>query len=400
MIVTDTGEGAQAAGGQPVQRELAFSQAEMDSRLSRVQQGLRERGLDLLLSHSPENIFYLTGHRTPGYYAYQCVAVSAEGEPTLVVRRGELGNARTYSTLADIVAYEDTDDPVEATVRALNERDRARGTIGIDRNAWFFTVANYLRLEEALGSVRLQDGSGIVERARTIKSAEELAYVRRAARAAEAGMARAVQAIADGCTENDIATAMWAGLIGAGSEYQALEPFVASGPRAAAMHATWSGRLLEQGDATLLELAGCVRRYGAALMRTVALGDPGDEARRLSAVCLEALEHAIAAIRPGVTSGEVDEACRGTIERAGYAEYFRKRTGYSIGVAFAPDWGEGHILSLKRDDPTVLMPGMVFHIPPALRIPGRVGVGFSETVLVTDSGREVITRFPRELIAR
>jgi len=76
---------------------------------------------------------------------------------------------------------------------------------------------------------------------------------------------------------------------------------------------------------------------------------------------------------------------------------FRKRTGYSVGVAFAPDWGEGHIVSLRRDDPTKLLPGMVFHMPPALRAFQRLCVGMSETVLVTDSGCEVLTHHPRSL---
>ena len=82
------------------------------------------------------------------------------------------------------------------------------------------------------------------------------------------------------------------------------------------------------------------------------------------------------------------------------ADCFRKRTGYSIGIGFAPDWGEGHILSLKTPDPTPLEPGMVFHISPALLVPAECGVGFSETVLVTDTGVEVLTSFPRQLVVR
>jgi Xaa-Pro dipeptidase len=66
-------------------------------------------------------------------------------------------------------------------------------------------------------------------------------------------------------------------------------------------------------------------------------------------------------------------------------------------VAYAPDWGEGHIISLRRDDPTPLEPGMVFHIPPALRVPRRYGLGMSETVLVTEGGCEVLTRFSRTI---
>jgi len=117
----------------------------------------------------------------------------------------------------------------------------------------------------------------------------------------------------------------------------------------------------------------------------------------MAGVVIAALNAAIGAIRPGVTSASVDEACRRPIEAAGYEPYFRKRTGYSVGSAYAPSWGEGHIISLRKDDPTLLEPGMVFHMPPALRMPHRYGVGFSETVVVTESGCEVLTRYPREL---
>ncbi|HZU17359.1 MAG TPA: M24 family metallopeptidase, partial [Candidatus Dormibacteraeota bacterium] len=116
--------------------------------------------------------------------------------------------------------------------------------------------------------------------------------------------------------------------------------------------------------------------------------------------CSRALDAAIAAIRPGVTAGSVHDAGQRVIDQAGFEPNFRKRLGYSVGVGFAPDWGEGHILHLSREDPTVLEPGMVFHLPPALRRYAVVGVGCSETVAVTADGAEVITDFPRELAIR
>ena len=84
------------------------------------------------------------------------------------------------------------------------------------------------------------------------------------------------------------------------------------------------------------------------------------------------------------------------------AEYdnFRKRTGYSIGCAFAPDWGEGHICSLQKGDKRVLVPGMVYHMPPAIRQMGEFGVGFSETIIVTEDGCEICTDYPRQLMIK
>ena len=101
-------------------------------------------------------------------------------------------------------------------------------------------------------------------------------------------------------------------------------------------------------------------------------------------VCQEALQAALDAIRPGATCEAPHLACQKVIDRAGFTENFKKRTGYSIGIAFAPDWGEGGILSLYSGVTTELQPGMTFHIPPALRIYGQFTVGVSETVVVTE----------------
>jgi Xaa-Pro dipeptidase len=79
------------------------------------------------------------------------------------------------------------------------------------------------------------------------------------------------------------------------------------------------------------------------------------------------------------------------------SDLYKKRTGYAIGIGFAPDWGEGHILSLREGDQTEFQPGMMLHVVPALRQVGLGGAGFSETVLVTPEGNEVLTTSPRKL---
>jgi Xaa-Pro dipeptidase len=131
-------------------------------------------------------------------------------------------------------------------------------------------------------------------------------------------------------------------------------------------------------------------------MRRVVLGAPSDWQSRLAAASLAGLEAAIAAIRPGVPASEVDAACRAEIAAAGYDEGFRHRTGYSIGLNFPPDWGEGHICHLKAGDERPLKAGMVFHLVPQVFDGRRASIGFSETVLVTEDGSEVLTEFPRE----
>jgi Xaa-Pro dipeptidase len=256
-----------------------------------------------------------------------------------------------------------------------------KGKIGVEMDSNFLTVNRFRRLAEYLGRVEVVDATAIVLEERKVKSPQEVEAVRHAARMVSVAMERAVAAIEPGRTEN-------------------MEPYINSGPRTGSMHAIWSGRVLRENEPVLIEIGGCVHRYHAALMRTVVLGSPPGELLEWAKVAIDSLEAVIAKIRPGITSGEADAACRGVIEKAGLYERFRKRTGYSIGLAYAPDWGEGHFLGLQKDDPTVLVPGMTFHMPPALREYGKYGFGVSETIVVSETGCEVLTTFPERLIRK
>lgn len=381
-------------------KEIGFSMTEFQERITKVKKLMEKQGLDLLLVNTPENVFYLTGHKSPGYYMYMCLVVPLDGEMTLVLRRGEVGNAQVYSWLEGdgLVAYDDTDDPLQKTVDVIMEKGFKGGNVGVEFTSWFLTTKNFMDLQAKLKGGRITDASGTVEQARMVKSSEEIAYIENACQIVDKAMAKGIEKIRPGCKEKEVAAAFFSEMCLQGSEYYGTEPYVASGPRAGAMHSSWGERVIQNGESVLLEMAATVNRYNGALMRTVHVGEPSETMKEWSKVCIEALNAAIDAIKPGVTSESVDEACRGVIERAGLYENYRKRTGYSIGIAFAPDWGEGHIMSLQSGDQRLLEPGMVFHMPPALRELGAYGVGFSETVAVTETGCKVLGNTARELL--
>ena len=114
--------------------------------------------------------------------------------------------------------------------------------------------------------------------------------------------------------------------------------------------------------------------------------------------CLEALQAALDAFEPRATCADTHAACQAVVDRNGFTDAFRKRTGGSTGISFAPDWGEGNVLSLFRGMEQVIEPGMVFHIPPALRDLGVFTVGVSETAVVTESGCRTLSTIPRDLV--
>jgi Xaa-Pro dipeptidase len=370
---------------------LPFSLAEYRRRTAAVRAGLAARGIDACLISIPENIYYLTGFTTTGYYMYQTLILPVEGEPMFVTYLEERLNVIRRSWMDRYLTYSVIEDPIEVTLRAVAELGLEDKVLAIEESGFFFPIRTYKRLTEVLPRARWTDGSGVVEAVRLVKSEAEIAYIRQGAKAAMAGMKAAIAAVARGRTENDVAAEIYRATLQAGSEYPGSPPYVVSGERTGLPHGTWEGRVLRDGDIVFLEHSGCVRRYSAAMMRTCFLGRPPDIVCRTADILLQGVQNAIDAIRPGVTSGEVDAACRDTILGAGFSDYTHE-TGYSIGVCYPPGWNESHIMNLHPGDPTPLVPNMVFHIVPSLMIPELNGhVGFSDTVLVTASGHEVLT---------
>lgn len=375
--------------------EAAFDKAELDARVAAARKLLADNGIDIFIITSPENIFYLTGQQTPGYYTFQALLLSVDAEPHFVVRQLELNNLIANSYLANVHPYPDGTDSVVFTVDLIQRLGWQNKRIAIDERGWFLPIAVYKALLSRLENLR--DGAGLIEKLRAIKSPAEISALRKAAAYADAGMKAGLGVMRAGASENDVVAAMMSAAIGAGSEYLGMEPLMSSGPRSGVPHGTWRRRKIERGDPVFYEMAAAHDRYHAALMRSAWIGTPPDEARRMMDTCLSALDAALAALKPGNTCEDVHRACQAVIDRDGYTDAFRKRTGYSSGISFAPDWGEWQVLSLYEGIKTVLQPGMVFHIPPALRVYGKFTVGVSETALVTDKGCEQLGTFRREL---
>ena len=376
--------------------EAVFTQDEFESRIAAARRVLQAKQYDVLIVTGPENIFYLTGQQTPGYYAFQCLVLPVEGDPIMMLRQLELRNYQQNTFNEAYEVYQDDAQPAQVLCDLLTKRGLHGHRIAIEKRGWFLPIAFYDQLRALVGEVA--DGTGIIEGLRMVKSPAEIAAIERAAEVTDIGLRAGIAAVAEGVSENHVVAQMMAAAIDAGSEYMGMEPLVSSGPRSGIPHATWRRRRLRRGDAMFLEMAGCYNRYHAALMRTAWIGKPPPLARRMMDTCLEALAAAIEAVRPGNSCEAVHVACQRVIDRYGFTDNFRKRTGYSIGISFAPDWGEGNIFSLYKGVDLELRPGMVMHIPPALRDYGKFTVGVSETVIVTETGSRTLSRIDRGLI--
>jgi len=375
-------------------RRQAFSTDEFAARLARVREQMQGLGIDVLLVNTPENIYYLTGYQTSGYFAYQALIIGETGPPTLLIRHLERGNVAEYSWLTDVATWKEGDDVVAMTLDLLRAAGADNKSVALEKASWFLTVAVAEALMAGLSSSRIVDARHLVERVRLVKSAAELEFLRRAARIAELEQRTAWSAISATACEADIAAAVFRAGINAGCEYTGLPHHIMSGDRYEVGHANWSGKQIRRGELVLLELYGCVERYHATQMRTVSVGPPSDAARRAADLIIAAQDAALAAMRPGASARDIDAAVRRPIRRI--RPDYVNRTGYSIGIGFPPRTGEWDTADFNELEDWPLRENMVFHMLALAQ-----GFGISETVLVTKTGIERLTvQNPRELVIR
>jgi len=370
----------------PEHGDLVFPREEYDRRLANLRTLMQERGHDAVVLAMPHDLYYLTGYQTPGYYWFQVLVVPLEKEPFMVTRLLEASNipARTWIRISR--PYDDFQNPAAILADAMREFGLDKARIGIDRDAYFFRVFEQEDFKARLPGAKFGNCTGIVEALRVVKSDLELEKMARAARTTEAGMSAGIQACAPGVSENDIAAEIYNAMLRAGSEWPAMAPFVATGWRGAVGHMTWERRVLNDVDYVFLEVAGCFNRYHTAMMRTVTIGETPQPIRDGEKVCQDAMQATMEAIKPGVPASEVDAIARRIIAEGAPNVEQAARTAYSIGIGFPPDWGEGHILSMRKGHDRPLEKNMTFHLIPWVQVPGHGGVGITETIVVTESG--------------
>ncbi len=380
--------------------DLVFPMVEYNRRLTALRQKMAERGLDVIITTTPENICYLTGFESPGHYYFNALIVPIEGEPIAVPRRLEESGYQALTWVEFVRPYEDTEDPVHKLYTVLVEFNLQHKRIGFEKSCWFFTAVQQDRFFAYCTQATFVDCAGIIEAGRLIKSDHEIELMKKAARTTEIGMKAGIEAVQEGVTENDIAAEIHYAMIKAGSEWPSIQPFVASGYRGAIGHATWAGRTVEKGDCIMLELAGCLKRYHAPLMRSGFVGKPDPAVKQAEEIVHEAFDAIVAAIKPGVPAGDIDAIGRKIIAGSKFGGAQASRTAYSVGIGLPPDWGEGQILSIQPNEPRVLQTNMTFHLLPWVQIPNIGGISFSETIRVTEDGCELLTNFERSVFVK
>ncbi|AKN72222.1 peptidase M24 [Streptomyces sp. PBH53] len=364
-----------------------FTAADYRARMERAARSAADAGLAGLLVAPGPDMVWLTGYTPTAVTERLTVLVLAPGrDPVLVVPTLEAPDAEqaagaTALTLRD---WTDGKDPYAVTADLLDDR----GRFGISDNTWAMHLLGFQRTLPDTSYASLTDALPML---RAVKDAAELELLATAGAAADATFEEIRKVPFAGRRESDVGHDL-AGLLRRFGHSQVDFTIVGSGPNGANPHHEVGDRVIQPGDMVVLDFGGLMNGYGSDTTRTVHVGEPTEEERRVHDVVRAAQEAGVQAVRPGVACQEVDRAARAVITDAGYGEYFTHRTGHGIGVTThePPYMIEG------EEQP--LVPGMCFSVEPGIYLPGRFGVRIEDIVTVTEDGGRRLNNTTREMV--
>jgi Xaa-Pro aminopeptidase len=357
-------------------------------RLARARKELAERGMDALLLGPSADLLHLIGYQAPPLERLTLLVLPAAGDARLVVPALEAPLARDHLGGLDleVAAWKETEDPVALVRDTLDAAGAATGRLGVGDQLW---SAFLLRLQAALPGAAFEAASAVTRQLRMRKDPEEVAALARAAAAVD----RVVDGMEGlrwaGRTELELAGELQAAIRDGHDEV--CFTIVGSGPNAASPHHIAARRVIQPGDAVVVDIGGRLDGYCSDTTRTLVVGEPPPGFQEAYAVLHAAQLAGCAAVGPGVPAEAVDAACREVIAAAGYGEHFIHRTGHGIGLEEHED---PYLVAGNREP---LEPGMTFSVEPGIYLPGRFGARIEDIVTCTDEGGRRLNVTSRDL---
>jgi len=387
---------------------LRFSRGEFDARLKKTRQAMQKKGIDLLLVTDPSNMNWLTGYDGWSFYVHQMVVLPLDETPLWYGRGQDANGARRTAWLPEdrLIGYPDhyvqseVRHPMQLLAQIIADQGWGSRRIGVEMDNYYFSAAAHHHLVQGLPNARFVDATALVNWQRAVKSEQELAYMRKAARLVERMHRRIVELVEPGIKKCDLVAEIYAAGLrfadGIGGDYPAIVPLLPSGPDAGAPHLTWDDRPMREGEGTFFEIAGCYHRYHCPLSRTVFLGQPPAHIVEAEKAVLEAMAAGLEQAKAGNQAQDIAHAFFRVLAAHGIEK--NNRTGYPIGVSYPPDWGE-RTSSLRPGDATVLESGMTYHFMSGLWMDDW-GLEITESIVIGERGPELLADVPRQLVVK
>jgi len=351
-------------------------------RVSRLISSFGELGIDALLVTKPQNVRYVTGFSG----STGACLVRKDGSGVFVTDpRYDVQAAEEVEGFQVVV----TRDPAlkEAGKRAADE---GIGSLGIE--GAHMTVLARKELAEVAPDARMVETDRVIEHVRSIKEESEIDLIRQAASIADAALEAVLPVIAEGVAELDIAIELEYQMRKLGGEKVGFDTIVASGPRAAMAHGVAGRRRLQPGDPVVMDFGCFYGGYTSDMTRTVFVGTPSPEMRRVYEVVLRAQTATCETLKAGMTGKEADAVARSIIEEAGYGDRFGHGLGHGVGL----EVHEYPLVSSRNERP--MHASSVVSVEPGIYLPGLGGVRIEDLVVIRPGGIENLTSSSKELI--
>ena len=351
--------------------------------IERIRRELERRGLDAVLVTDERNQRYAAGFPiTDG-----AVLVAAERAYLITDSRYiEAAEAAVDGCVS--VRLFDREHPLRERVREALAESGAQRLAAEDQR---LSHAGFLMWEKTLGLTLLPAGD-LFQTLRAVKSEEELASMTEAQRISEAALEEVLHLVRPGMTEREVASELVYRMLRHGSEGNSFDPIVVTGSKTSLPHGVPGDKVIEKGDFLTMDFGSLKNGYCSDMTRTVAVGSATDEMKNVYDVVLRAQLAGIKAARAGVLGRDIDQASRKVIADAGFGPYFGHGFGHCLGLEIH----EPPFASPKGNVP--LPAGSVSSAEPGIYLPGRFGVRIEDVMILRETGAELITRAPKELI--
>jgi Xaa-Pro dipeptidase len=289
-----------------------------------------------------------------------------------------------------------TDDSAALIKTVIEEKGLLGKRIGLDLQAFALPTAKGIKLIEKLKPAKIVDSTNIIGALRVVKSEAEIAYVREAAKYANAGMAAAIESIEVGKTEIQIAAEIEYAIRSRGSDSPAMPTWMSSGANTAYSHFVPTNRVIESGDLVSFSFAGVARRYHCTMYKVVSTCDPPPRVKEVYKAAIESVEAGMDAAAVGVPVSTLEEEALQPLKDKNLDKYFAQRFGYGVSAGYPPSWLEP--LDITRGSSQRLEAGMVFCLHCVLKLPDEgFGVMVGGDFILHDDKLEFLDQTGLEL---
>jgi Xaa-Pro aminopeptidase len=353
-------------------------------RLARIRARMRHAGVDLLALSPGDDLFYLLGY-SPHADERPCYLLLSATDGLFLVPELNAGQARGHVDVP-MLTYTDAEGPADVLRQARDRLGPASRVCVADTMRADFVLLLQARWPKSA----FVPGVEVMAPVRMIKTADEIAALRRSAATADVAVDAAFAACRPGATEVAVARAV-AEAFAAQGVVSAGPAIVGGGPNSAFPHHASGPRPLQEGEPVLVDVGGRLDGYASDITRMAYLGQPSARYREVHTVVEHAVRAGIDAVKIGAPLAAVDRAARRVIDDAGFGRFFTHRTGHGIGISGHEPPSVTHTNDLPIEE------GMVFSVEPGIYLEGEFGVRLEEIVVVTADGGERLSALPREV---